>query len=380
MSNIEILKTEAQLPYKRILEQHNTDRLLVLSKQAVLHQLKQLRFLLPDVQPYFAIKSCPHPALLDILHADGCNFDVATSGEIKMLQDLGVNSDRTIHTHPIKTLPEIRASLDYGCNIFVVDNMTEIKKFMCDEFKGRFKFLLRLSFTNPDAAIDLSRKFGCKPVEAAGILKFCKDNDMEVVGLSFHVGSQSKNNKKYLEAIATCKDILAAHPYLSILDIGGGYPITYTGEPIDNYLFFDPIRAALWNLPAGIRVISEPGRFISGPTITCISTVVGVSEREGVMWYYLNDGVYGSYSGLIYDHIQYRMNVFNDSTELFQSVLTGPTCDSIDMIAVDVMLPKMEVGDIIVGHHMGAYTMATSSNFNCISAPDIITIDSWDNK
>src|SRR5690606_28633939 len=145
--------------------------------------------------------------------------------------------------------------------IFVVDNISEINKFLCEEFKGKVKLLLRLSFTNPDAAIDLSRKFGCRASEASDLLLFCKNNDLPVIGLSFHVGSQSKYNTKYLEAINTCNEIISEHPYLQVLDIGGGFPITYTGDPIDNTSFFDPIRKALWKLPSHVKVINEPGRF-----------------------------------------------------------------------------------------------------------------------
>ena len=121
--------------------------------------------------------------------------------------------------------------------------------------------------------------------------------------------------------------------------------------------FCAPIRKALRALPKRIRVIAEPGRYIAGPAAIAVAAVMGRAQREGLWWYYLDDGVYGSYSGQLYDHARYPIRALREGP-LHASVLAGPTCDSIDVIAEDVRLPKLKEGDLVVGSAMGAYTWA----------------------
>ena len=130
-----------------------------------------------------------------------------------------------------------------------------------------------------------------------------------------------------------------------------------------------PIRHALAGLPSHVNVIAEPGRFIAGPSMTGIASVIGKAHREGLNWYYLDDGVYGSFSGQIYDHVRYPLEVFADAPQGFPSVLAGPTCDSIDIIAEKVDLPELQIGDLVVGHMMGAYTAASATDFNLVKRP-----------
>lgn len=371
MSNISVQPSCNQKSYRDLLEKYNQDKLLVFSRTAAEHRLHLLKMHLPMVTPYYAIKSCPHPSLLQVLADAGCKFDIATIGEIKLLESIGVTGDRTIHTHPIKNDKDIEAGIKFGTTVFVVDNIVEIKKFV--KYKDQAKLLLRLSFPNPDASIDLSRKFGCIPEMVEPLLQQCIELGVEVVGLSFHVGSQSKNCNRYVQALDCCIPVLRKYN-LSILDIGGGFPVEYYNHVPDLEAFFTPIRERLQGLD-DLYIISEPGRFISAPTMTCISTVVGVSERIDAIWYYLNDGVYGSYSGVLFDHVEYNMIVFSDSDEREVSVLTGPTCDSIDVVVPECTLPPLTVGDIVVGFNMGAYTMATSTNFNCITPPIIVDVE-----
>ena len=128
--------------------------------------------------------------------------------------------------------------------------------------------------------------------------------------------------------------------------------------------FCAPIRAALAKLPTRVRVIAEPGRYIAGPAAIGVATVMGRARREGHWWYYLDDGLYGSYSGQLYDHARYPVESLRQGEPLLPSVLAGPTCDSIDVIAENLMLPQLKAGDLIVGRAMGAYTWASASEFN----------------
>jgi ornithine decarboxylase len=122
-------------------------------------------------------------------------------------------------------------------------------------------------------------------------------------------------------------------------------------------------------------VIAEPGRFISGPSMTCVATVIGRALRNGLHWYYLDDGVYGSFSGQIYDHMRYPLEIYSDDQRRYTSVLAGPTCDSIDLIAEDIQLPQLNLGDLVVGRMMGAYTSASASDFNMLRRAKVVVVN-----
>lgn len=139
--------------------------------------------------------------------------------------------------------------------------------------------------------------------------------------------------------------------------------------------FCRPIRAELARLPAHVRVIAEPGRFIAAPSAIAISSVMGKARRDGRWWYYLDDGLYGSYSGQLFDHAKYPVSALRTEGERHPSVLAGPTCDSIDVIDDNILLPELEVGDLIVGRMMGAYTWASATDFNFFKRARVVVMN-----
>jgi ornithine decarboxylase len=139
--------------------------------------------------------------------------------------------------------------------------------------------------------------------------------------------------------------------------------------------FCAPLRAALAKLPRRVRVLAEPGRYVVGPAAIGVATVMGRARREGHWWYYLDDGLYGSYSGQLFDHARYPVEVLRAGGELLPSVLAGPTCDSIDVIAENLMLPALKIGDLIIGRAMGAYTWASASEFNFFPKATVVTVN-----
>jgi len=342
--------------------------LLLLDCDIVRRQYRQLAAALPGVGLHYALKPLPERAVVDTVAAEGGRFDLATSGEIELVRAAGIAPARCIHTHPIKRDADIRAGLDFGLRTFVADNPDELRKF--EPYAGRVELLLRVSFRSPTAVVDLSRKFGCDPEAAAGLVRLARELGLSVAGLSFHVGSQSRSPATKVTAVDACAAIISrlagdgiASP--ATLDIGGGFPIDYLepAQPID--VFCAPIREALAKLPAGTRVIAEPGRFICGPAGIVLTTVMGRAFRDGRWWYYLDDGLYGSFSGQLYDHARYPVEPLLPRAGARQPcVLAGPTCDSVDIIAEDFELPPLQAGDILVGRQMGAYTTASATDFN----------------
>lgn len=371
--------TAEQKHYDDLVENHGSP-LLVVYKDKLRLQLQRLRAYLPGVTHYYAIKAFPQEDVLRILADAGANFDVASAGEIDMLQKLNISGRRTIHTHPIKKECEIKAALRGGSTTFVIDNIEELHKLL--PYRQRIGLLLRVRFRSDTARVDLSRKFGCDPNQALDIVQQASTMDVHIRGLSFHVGSQTLTPDSHVAAIWRCAELINEIETLTdrpmdVLDIGGGFPVDYSGEKIDYDAYFQPIQQALeTTLPEHIDVIAEPGRFLVAPAVISIASVAGKARRGEYQWYYLDDGVYGSYSGQLFDHAVYPLQVLNAARVRQSSILAGPTCDSIDVIAEDILLPALNEGDLVIGHMMGAYTYATATRFNSLSGAQIILVDS----
>lgn len=352
--------------------------LMVLDCDAIRRQYRALKHALPGVVLHFALKPLPHAAVVRALLDEGASFDLATSGEVDLVASQGVPSERTIHTHPIKRDSDIRDALAYGCTVFVVDNINELEKFIA--YKDQAEILVRLSFRNKDAFADLSKKFGCSPEAAIDIISLAQQLGIRIKGLSFHVGSQSPNPTKYVEAINASAKVVKqvaelGLPALSTLDIGGGFPVPYSADVLPIDVFCAPINIALAQLPETMQIIAEPGRFIVASSVTSVASIMGQATREGKAWYYLDDGVYGSFSGLMFDEAAYPIDSAKQDGERFESVLAGPTCDSIDVISDSIMLPKLNNGDLIISRMMGAYTLATATDFNFFKRAEVVVLN-----
>jgi ornithine decarboxylase len=352
--------------------------LLIVDCARVRAQYRSLRLALPGVDLHYALKPMPHPAVVRAVVEEGGWLDLATTGEVALVAALGIAPGRCIHTHPIKRASDIRNALAFGVTTFVADNPDEVRKFA--RYGERSALLLRVSFRAPGAVCDLSRKFGCDPEDALVLARLAASLGIDVRGFSFHVGSQSPDALKHVEAIEACARLLRVARRerlgsLDTLDIGGGFPIDYLQHAVEIRSFCAPIRAALATLPKRVRVIAEPGRFIIGPAAIGVATVMGRALREGHWWYYLDDGLYGSYSGQLYDHARYPVESLRQGAPLSPAVLAGPTCDSIDVIAENLMLPQLKAGDLIVGRAMGAYTWASASEFNFFPRATVVAVN-----
>ncbi|HEY4443012.1 MAG TPA: type III PLP-dependent enzyme [Steroidobacteraceae bacterium] len=361
---------------KRLVTRYGSP-LFVIDVERVRGQYRRLAAAMPGVDLHYALKPLPHSSVINTLNAEGACFDLATNGEVELVRRLKVAPERCIHTHPIKRDSDIRTALAYGVDRFVIDNPDELRKFV--KYRNRSSLLIRVSFSSPEARCDLSRKFGCDPEAVAELFQLAAELRIKIDGLSFHVGSQAAGPAMFVEAIARCDELLrlatqAGHTP-GILDIGGGFPVDYLQRSMPIEEFCAPIRAALRNLPSTVRIIAEPGRYIAAPAAISVTSVMGRAQRDGRWWYYLDDGLYGSYSGQIYDHATYPVEALVPPGEMHPSVLAGPTCDSIDVINEHLELPKLDIGDLIVGRAMGAYTWASASEFNFFPRATVLALD-----
>lgn len=353
--------------------------LLVIDCDIVRRQYHALAAALPGVDLHYALKPLPDATVVQVLAREGAWFDLATDGEVNLVRNAGIAASRCIHTHPIKRDSDIRHALDFGITTFVVDNPDEVAKF--DRYRDRVRLLVRVAFRSPEAIVDLSRKFGCDADAALALVGQAAAAGIRVYGFSFHVGSQVARPDMYVQAIETCAGLIAESKCLGLgpieaLDIGGGFPIDYL-EPahaIDGFCM--PIRAALAKLPEGLRIIAEPGRYICGPAGVGLSTVIGRAHRDGRWWYYLDDGLYGTFSGQLYDQSRFPVETVHphDGPRL-ACVLAGPTCDSIDVVAEDLPMPQLEIGELLVARQIGAYTIATATDFNFFPRARVVPVN-----
>ena len=376
-SHPDVLEEFDRASLRDLVEKHETP-FMVLDLSEIDYQYKSLQAALPGVKIFYALKSLSHPELLKRLKGLGSYFDLATIGEIDLVESLGIKGNHCLHSHPIKKNKEIKRALEFGCNRMVVDNIEEMRKFI--PYAGQVELIIRVGFRSKQAVVDLSRKFGCALEELPILLNLAKDYGIDVVGLSFHVGSQSLSSMAQTNAIHSS---IAAMKLMNgvnwkFLDIGGSFPISYQEEVLSISDFCAPIMEALSELPEDIEVFAEPGRFISAPSMIEVVSIVGKAKRGAKTWYYLDDGVYGGFSGQMYDHAIYPLaplKPFDPTGEFHSSVLAGPTCDSIDVVAEDIELPEMFIGDVLVSKKMGAYTIVSATEFNYYPKPKIVVVE-----
>ncbi|MCL2688692.1 MAG: type III PLP-dependent enzyme [Chitinispirillia bacterium] len=361
---------------EELASQHGTP-VLFLSQSRTREAYRNLSAALCGVDLYYAVKSNAQPELISILESESGFFDVCTNGEIDVVKECGISADRCLHTHPIKRDSDIRYALDFGVKLFVCDNEDELFKFI--PYREKAQIIIRMSIQNPGCLINLSQKFGIVPEKTYDLIKKAHDMGLCVKGISFHAGSQNENPLKYIEALDYCRDICEqaarAGIHLEIIDIGGGFPISYLTPVLSIDTFCRPIVEYISSYFSDYRIIAEPGRVLSGPSMTLAAKVIGRSLRSGVWWYYLDEGIYGSFSGKMFDHADYPLSLARPDDERYNSVLAGPTCDSIDVIYENISLPLLEIGDILVFESMGAYTVASSTNFNGFPKAKIVVVE-----
>ena len=352
---------------------------LVMSRSAIGRNYRALRDALPRAEIHYAVKPNNHPTVIDEVRDQGGSFDVCSAGEIDTVAGRGVDPTGMIHSHPIKSIPEFDYAVGKGVRLFVVDNPEEIKK-LARYTDTKLKILVRFRIsTNTTAVVNLQYKFGCTVDDVLPLAELVRQSGHEFYGLCFHIGSQCIYSKNYVKAIRTAQVLIhrldLAGFDTRLLDIGGGFPVEYVEPvpPIDE--FCAPIAKALdRHIRPGIRVISEPGRYIAASPTTLVAGVVGKAKRDGKVWYYLDDGLYSTFSGMLYDHCQYPV-ITDRSGERGLSVLAGPTCDSFDVIYDGLMLPNLEVGDRIAFAATGAYCAVSGSSFNALRRPQYIITD-----
>lgn len=365
--------------------QHGTP--VVVVDHAVLRRnYAEFRRHLPKVQAYYAVKANSDPAIVRTLFTAGTSFDVASVAEFMLVYDLIKDLppkaqqdfiwDKIIYANPTKPKETLRA-LDQYKPLVTYDNVNELKKIKA--YAPNAGLVLRLRVANTGSQCELSSKFGCDPGEAVDLIVAAFKLGLVVEGLSFHVGSQCTNFENFVQAMNTAaavmKEASERGHAIKILDIGGGFPAPYNKHVRPFRDLARVINAELSRLfPPDIQILAEPGRFLVATAATSIARIIGKAIRDGKPCYTIDDSVYHTFSGIIFDHCQYPLKAFKRGKPEMSAVF-GQTCDGLDTLSQSELLPDLDIEDLVYAENIGAYSNASATWFNGFPPAKVVHVN-----
>jgi len=372
---------------QELAEQHGTP-LFVVDHDELRRNYAQFKRYLPRIQAYYAVKANSDPAIVKTLYKAGASFDVASMPEFrivcKYIKHLPAKArqdwiwDKIIYANPTKA-EETLCELNRYKPLVTYDNLEEIRKIK--RHAPLAGLALRIKVPNTGAMVELSSKFGAAPGEAVDLILAADKAGLVVEGLSFHVGSQTTNYQNYVAALHLAANLFKeakdrGYTKMFLLDIGGGFPAPYDATVKPFHELAALINRELDRLfPKNIQILAEPGRFMVATAAVAISKIIGKAVRDGKLCYYINDGVYHTFSGVIFDHCQYHLKAFKRGRTQICSVF-GPTCDALDVVSLAEQLPaNLELGDFLYSENIGAYSHASSTWFNGFAPAKVVHVN-----
>jgi len=370
---------------KRIAKENGTP-VLVIDHKKIRENYKEFKAALPRVQAYYAVKANSNPEIVRTLYKLGASFDVASFPEFMIVYENIKNMpnkarqdfiwDKIIYANTIKQIETLH-ELDPYKPLVTYDNIDELKKIK--KHCPHAGLVLRIRVPNTGSMVELSSKFGAHPGEAVDLILEAFKIGLVVEGISFHVGSQCNNFENYIQALQLTASILkesASRGHkINIIDIGGGFPVKYHPKVKSFRTLARKLNTEFDRLfPKTIEILAEPGRFMVANTGTLVTKIIGKAVRDGKTCYYLDDGVYHTFSGIVFDHCTYPLKSFKGG-EKKVSAAFGPTCDAFDTISMSEELPDLEIGDFVYAENIGAYSIASSTCFNGFPPAKVVHIN-----
>ena len=371
-----IMKMALPKRINALVKLHGTP-LMVIDRRVLEQEYKRFARLLPRVKLYYAIKANPHPDVIKTFRDLGGCFDVASEGEIRHCLAQGIKPNRIIFANTIKRPEALEYASKAGVDFVTFDNEPELYKIA--KHAPGCRVLARLKVGNLGSIVELSLKFGADEEQMVPMLAKAKALGLRPEGISFHVGSQCTNMESYQRAFEQASRLVREAKErglpIKMVDIGGGFPIRhFKSDTVGVETMAGQMRRELDRLfDKEIEIIAEPGRALVGPAGTLITRVVGRSIRNNKNYYYLDDGVYGDFSGIVFDHCKYEFRTLV-TTQKYASILAGPTCDSFDTISLSEEMPELDVGSVVYVPNIGAYSCASALHFNGIPPAKVIVV------
>ena len=365
--------------------QHGTP-VVVVDHDILRANYAKFRRYLPKIQAYYAVKANPAPEIIRTLYGAGASFDVASMPEFMLVYEnikhLPASEqqdfiwDKIVYANPVKPRETLEA-LDRYKPLVTYDNPAELKKIK--QHAPNAGLILRLRVPNTGSMVELSSKFGCDPGEAVDLIEEAFRAGLVVEGLSFHVGSQCTNFENFVQALnlaaAVMREAKSRGREIKILDIGGGFPVPYDRHVKPFSVLAGKINAEIRRLfPGDVEILAEPGRFLVATAVTLVAKVIGKAIRDGKTCYYIDDSVYHTFSGIIFDHCQYHVKAFKRGKPEISAVF-GQTCDGLDTISQSEELPELEIDDLVYSENIGAYSNASSTWFNGFPPAKVVHVN-----
>ena len=364
-------------------DQHGTP-LCILDHDIIRENYRTFKKHLPRVQCYYAVKANSTQQIIETLFKEGSSFDVASYNEFMQVYQYIKHFDKKdkkhfvwdkiIFSNTIKDKITLSKIKQYK-PLVTYDNSDELKKIK--KYCETAGLVVRLKVPDTGSQVEMSSKFGAEPADAQKLIQQAFDMGLKVEGISFHVGSQCTNFDNFTAALAITSEIFNDARKkgfnLNLVDIGGGFPVPYDPQVPEFKVLAGLLNSEFKRLfPNDIEILAEPGRFIVATAASLVSEIIGKARRDGKVYYHINDGVYHTFSGVVYDHWIPNFSAFKESEHEICAVV-GPTCDSFDKITLSADLPAdLGVGDFLYTENIGAYSTASSTKFNGFDGAKII--------
>jgi len=349
---------------------------LVIDTAAIKETYSEFRQEFGEAIIYYALKANPHPGIVKLLHQLGCDFEISSSGELRQLLEMRIPPERIISGNPTKEAAFLEQAHANGVGLFALDSHSEIEKLQ--KYAPRSGICVRLAVSNEGSEWPLSDKFGVEVDEAVQLLKLASQKGLVPRGVTFHVGSQCTQAETWTKAIEKTRLVWegaeAKGVELDLLNIGGGFPIEYLKPAPSVAEIASVVKESVGSaFPHGVNLSLAPGRALVGEAGTLAATVIATAKRGEKKWLYLDVGVF---NGLMESVGGIRYPIVTDKTGPdIPWVLSGPTCDSFDVIADAVELPDLGIGDRVYIRSAGAYTTSYASQFDGFRIPDTYYVE-----
>ncbi|NXB32807.1 AZIN1 inhibitor, partial [Eulacestoma nigropectus] len=362
----------------------------------------QWQNVMAPIKPFYPVKCNSTPGVLEILGTLGVGFACSSKSEMALVQDLGISPENIIYTNPCKQASQIKYAAKAGINIMTCDNDIELKKISRNHPNA--KLLLHIATEDITAGEEMNMKFGTTLKNCRHLMECAKELGVQIVGVKFHVSGSCKDLQTYIHAISDARCVFdMAEEFgfkMNMLDIGGGF----TGSELQleevNHVI-RPLLDVYFPKESGVNVIAEPGCYYVSSAFTLAVNIIakktveydkllpsGVEQTrnddEPVFTYYINDGVYGSFASKLSEKLNAIPEVhkkYKEDEPLFASSLWGPSCDELDQIVENCLLPELSVGDWLIFDNMGSGTLGEQSTFNNYQRPLIyymMSFSDWD--
>lgn len=379
------------------------DSFYIANLRVLKQKMCEWKTLMPSIKPYYAMKCNPDIEIMKSMVDDGYGFDCASQREIELALSLGAKPEDIGFFHPVKSPKDLVYAYENKVMHTSFDNLSELDKISATTPK--MKLLIRLMVDNPSARIQLGKKYGARKDEFEALVNHARKLNLDIVGTTFHVGSASKDPNVFEEGIKYSREVfeyVQSKGYLNchILDLGGGFTsenIAPCASTINT-----AVKEYFGDMPQ-VKIIAEPGRYFAEQIYTFFVSVMGMRERDGVMQYWVKDGLYGSFNAILYDQQVPQFEVFynpalpfvddleddvfdvgveDEEPKVYQSEIMFETCDSCDKVENKIWLPKLRVGDYLMVRNFGAYTLSAATDFNGINMtkPKIFYIPPYVNQ